>query len=241
VLAGVDLTVRPGEVVALLGANGVGKSTLLLTLAGLLEPIAGRVEGPRPGLVFQNAEHQFLATSVRAEIAHGLGGEVAERVVPRQLRRHRLEHLADQNPFRLSGGEKRRLSLAAMLAHDRPVLLADEPTLGLDRRDTIATAAALREVAAGGGAVVLVSHDVRLVASLATRVVVLGAGTPGGVLAHGRGPRRRRRPRPRRPDPAAPGGLASRQRARLRPRARAARARRRGGGGAGGDGSAVGS
>ena len=185
VLAGVDLTVRPGEVVALLGANGVGKSTLLLTLAGLLEPIAGRVEGPRPGLVFQNAEHQFLATSVRAEIAHGLGGEVAERVVPRQLRRHRLEHLADQNPFRLSGGEKRRLSLAAMLAHDRPVLLADEPTLGLDRRDTIATAAALREVAAGGGAVVLVSHDVRLVASLATRVVVLGAGTPGGVLADG--------------------------------------------------------
>ncbi|MCK6212299.1 energy-coupling factor ABC transporter ATP-binding protein [Georgenia sp. EYE_87] len=199
VLAGVDLTVRPGEVVAILGANGVGKSTLLLTLAGLLEPLAGRVEGPRPGLVFQNAEHQFLATSVRAEIAHGLPAEVAERVVPRQLRRHRLEHLADQNPFRLSGGEKRRLSLAAMLAHDRPVLLADEPTLGLDRRDSIATAAALREVAADGGAVVLVSHDLRLVASLATRVVVLGhgAGTldgngapgvdraPGGVGAAG--------------------------------------------------------
>ncbi|GAA4288874.1 ABC transporter ATP-binding protein [Georgenia daeguensis] len=190
-LAGIDLEVHPGEVVALLGANGAGKSTLLLTLAGLLEPLAGRVDGLRPGLVFQNAEHQFLAGTVREEIAHGLPADVAAEVVPCRLRRHRLEHLAEQNPFRLSGGEKRRLSLAAMLAHDRPVLLADEPTLGLDRRDTIATAATLRDVAAGGGAVVLVSHDLRTVASLATRVVVLGrrdgasGGAPGGVLADG--------------------------------------------------------
>ncbi|PFG39498.1 energy-coupling factor transport system ATP-binding protein [Georgenia soli] len=186
-LSGIDLEVRPGEVVALLGANGVGKSTLLLTLAGLLEPLAGQVEGARPGLVFQNAEHQFVASTVREEIAHGLPADVAERVAARQLRRHRLEHLAEQNPFRLSGGEKRRLSLAAMLAHDRPVLLADEPTLGLDRRDTIATAATLGEVAEAGGAVVLVSHDLRTVAALATRVVVLGCrGRPAaGVLADG--------------------------------------------------------
>ncbi|UNX55087.1 ATP-binding cassette domain-containing protein [Georgenia sp. TF02-10] len=181
-LADVDLTVRAGEVVALLGANGVGKSTLLLTLAGLLPPLAGRVQGARPGLVFQNAEHQLLTSSVRAEVAHGLPAEVAADVVPRQLRRHRLDHLADQYPFRLSGGEQRRLSLAAMLAHERPVLLADEPTLGLDRRDAIATAAALRDVADGGGAVVLVSHDLRLVAGLADRAVVLG---DGGVLADG--------------------------------------------------------
>ncbi|MFH5821192.1 ABC transporter ATP-binding protein [Georgenia sp. AZ-5] len=181
-LSGIELAVRPGEAVALLGANGVGKSTLLLTLAGLLAPLGGRVEGARPGLVFQNAEHQFLASTVRDEIAHGLPAAVAGDVVARQLRRHRLEHLAGQNPFRLSGGEKRRLSLAAMIAHERPVLLADEPTLGLDRRDTIATAATLREVATGGGAVVLSSHDLRTVAGLADRVVVLGEG---GVLADG--------------------------------------------------------
>ncbi|MDD9207294.1 ATP-binding cassette domain-containing protein [Georgenia sp. 10Sc9-8] len=181
-LAGVDLEVLPGEVVALLGANGIGKSTLLLTLAGLLDPVAGRVSGARPGLVFQNAEHQFLAHSVQAEISHGLPPESAEDTVTRQLRRHRLEHLAEQNPFRLSGGEKRRLSLAAMLAHDRPCLLADEPTLGLDRRDTITTSSTLRQVADEGGAVVLASHDIRTVVSLADRVVLLAEG---GVLAAG--------------------------------------------------------
>lgn len=181
-LSGVEVTVRSGEVVAVLGANGVGKSTLLLTLAGLLPPLAGTVEGPRPGLVFQNAEHQFVATTVRKEIGHRLPPETAKEVVDRQLRRHRLTHLADQNPFRLSGGEKRRLSLAAMLAHDRPMLLADEPTLGLDRRDAIATAATLRDVADRGGAVALASHDLRLVGGLADRVIVLG---DGGVLADG--------------------------------------------------------
>jgi len=181
-LSGVEVTVRSGEVVAVLGANGVGKSTLLLTLAGLLPPLAGTLEGPRPGLVFQNAEHQFVATTVRKEIGHGLPPETAKEVVDGQLRRHRLTHLAGQNPFRLSGGEKRRLSLAAMLAHDRPILLADEPTLGLDRRDAIATAATLRDVADRGGCVALASHDLRLVGGLADRVIVLGGG---GVLADG--------------------------------------------------------
>ncbi|WP_170297154.1 ABC transporter ATP-binding protein [Georgenia thermotolerans] len=181
-LAGIDLAVRPGEIVALLGANGVGKTTLLLTLAGLLPPAAGRVDGARPGLVFQNPEHQFLAHTVRQEVAHGLPAARAAEVVSRQLRRHRLEHLAEQNPFRLSGGEKRRLSLAAMLAHERPALLADEPTLGLDRRDAVATLAALRAAAAAGTAVVFSSHDLRAVAALADRVVVLGEG---GVLADG--------------------------------------------------------
>ncbi len=155
-LSGVDLTIRAGEVVA--------------------------VQGPRPGLVFQNAEHQFVATTVHKEIGYGLPPETAKEVVDRQLHRHRLTHLAGQNPFRLSGGEKRRLSLAAMLAHDRPMLLADEPTLGLDRRDAIATAVTLRELADRGGAVALASHDLRLVAGLADRAIVLGHG---GVLADG--------------------------------------------------------
>ncbi|WP_413450245.1 ATP-binding cassette domain-containing protein [Georgenia phoenicis] len=181
VLTGVDLTLHAGEVVALLGRNGSGKTTLLLTLAGLLPPAAGGVEGPRAGMVFQNAEHQFVAHTVAEEVGHGLPGP-AEDTVRRQLRRHRLEHLAEQSPFRLSGGEKRRLSLAAMLAHDRPCLFADEPTLGLDRRDTVATASALRDAAAEGRAVVVSSHDLRTVLGLADRVVVLGEGT---VVADG--------------------------------------------------------
>lgn len=180
-LSDINLDIGAGEVVALVGPNGVGKTTLLLTLAGLLAPAAGTVAGSRPGMVFQNAEHQFLAHTVRAEVAHELS-QRAQETVTAQLRAHRLEHLGDQNPFRLSGGEKRRVSLAAMLAHDRSCLLADEPTLGLDRRDTIATVSALRAAAQGGRCVVFSSHDLRTVLTLADRVMVLAEGA---VIADG--------------------------------------------------------
>lgn len=181
-LRDVDLRLHAGEVVAVVGANGVGKSSLLLTLAGLLAPAGGTVQGARPAMVFQHAEHQLLATTVRQEVAHGLDPATATAAVEQALRTHRLEHLADQSPYRLSGGEKRRVGLAAMLAHDRPTLLLDEPTLGLDRRDTAATLAALRREAAGGRAVLLVSHDLRSVAAAADRLVVLAGD---GVRADG--------------------------------------------------------
>ncbi|WP_342663027.1 ATP-binding cassette domain-containing protein [Glaciibacter superstes] len=181
ILHDVNLRLRRGEIVALLGANGSGKTSLLLTLAGLLPAARGTVTGARPGLVFQNPEHQFVANTVRDEIAHGLPGLDAEHVDD-ILARHRLGHLAARNPFRLSGGEKRRLSLAAMLAHDRPVLLADEPTFGLDRRDTISAIAALRAAAADGRGVLFASHDLRTVSALADRVIVLAGGT---VIADG--------------------------------------------------------
>ena len=180
VLDGVDLDVRAGQVVAVLGENGTGKSTLLHALAGLARPLAGRVTGERPGMVFQNPEHQLVAHTVAEEIAHGLANP--EPTVARMLREHRLEHCADRNPHQLSGGEKRRLSLAAMLAHGRQVLLADEPTFGLDRRDTVVVADALRSVADGGGAVVFSTHDLRLAAEVADEVVVVGRGR---VLASG--------------------------------------------------------
>lgn len=174
VLDGVDLDVRAGQVVAVLGENGTGKSTLLHALAGLTRPLAGTVSGQRPGMVFQNPEHQLVAHTVAEEIAHGLADPAP--TVARMLREHRLEHCADRNPHQLSGGEKRRLSLAAMLAHGRHVLLADEPTFGLDRRDTVVVADALRCVAEAGGAVVFSTHDLRLAAEVADEVVVVGQG-----------------------------------------------------------------
>src|SRR5690606_14558323 len=125
--------------------------------------------------------YQFVAHTVAEEVAHGLTGPVAETVA-HALAEHRLAHLAAQDPFRLSGGEKRRLSLAGMLAHARPCLLADEPTPGLDRRDTVAAMTTLRRAADGGKAVVLSSHDLRTVATVADRVVVLAEGT---VVADG--------------------------------------------------------
>ena len=180
VLDGVDLDVHAGQVVAVLGENGTGKSTLLHALAGLARPHAGTVTGARPGMVFQNPEHQLVAHSVTGEIAHGLADP--DETVARMLREHRLEHVADRSPHQLSGGEKRRLSLAAMLAHGRSVLLADEPTFGLDRRDTVVVADALRTVADDGGAVVLSTHDLRLAAEVADVVVLVGGGR---VLALG--------------------------------------------------------
>ncbi|ROP34607.1 ATP-binding cassette domain-containing protein [Pseudokineococcus lusitanus] len=187
-LRDVDLDVRAGEVLAVLGPNGAGKSSLLLTLAGLLPPAAGTVEGARPAMVFQEAEHQLVATSVRAEVEAGLPAAAREDGrVERALADHRLAHLADADPHRLSGGEMRRLSLAALLVHDRPCLLVDEPTLGLDRRAVAELVRALRRAAAEGRGVVLVSHDLRTVAAVADRAVVLGrtgAGTTG-VVAQG--------------------------------------------------------
>lgn len=174
VLAGLDLKLRGGELVALLGANGTGKSSLLHVLAGLAAPDAGRLEGPRAGLVFQRPEHQFAQSTLRAELAHGLGPDRAADV-DRMLERFDLAELAEESPYRLSGGQQRRASLAAMLLHDRPFLLADEPTFGLDRHAQIAALDALRESADEGRGVLFSTHDLRA-AAVADRVLVLGDG-----------------------------------------------------------------
>ncbi|WP_285102138.1 ABC transporter ATP-binding protein [Promicromonospora sp. MEB111] len=175
VLRGVDLELHPGTTTALVGANGSGKSTLLTCLAGLDRPAAGSVHGPRAGLVFQNPEHQLTATTVRQEVAHGLSPDAAPRV-ERALARFGLTRLADHNPYRLSGGQKRRLSLAAMLVHEHPFLLADEPGFGLDRHASVGVLRALRDAAADGRGVLFSSHDLRAVAGYADRVLVLADG-----------------------------------------------------------------
>lgn len=175
VLHDVDLEVAPGEVVALLGANGQGKSSLLTCLAGLHAPLAGSVEGPAVGLVFQNPADQFQAHTVRAEVAFGLPPGT-ESHVEELLDRFDLTDLAEHNPHQLSGGQMRRLSLAAMLAHRRPVLLADEPGFGLDRHATVAVMQALRQVADDGGGVLFSSHDLRSVATTADRAIVVAGG-----------------------------------------------------------------
>lgn len=178
VLQDVHLDLRAGEVVAVVGANGGGKSSLLACLAGVQAPLRGAVDGPRPGLVLQNPEHQLSRATVRDELAAGLPpGEETARRVDAVLHRFGLAHHADHNPFRLSGGQKRRLSLAAVLVHDRPFLLADEPTFGLDRHGTLAAARALTAAAAEGRGVLFTSHDLRTVATCADRVLVVAAGT----------------------------------------------------------------
>lgn len=187
VLRDVTLELRTGEVVALVGSNGGGKSSLLHCLAGVARAGAGEIDGPRAGLVFQNPEHQFSAHTVWDEVAVGLPRESRDRVAP-MLQRFGLADFADRNPHTLSGGQKRRLSLAAMLIHDRPFLLADEPGFGLDRHSAIVAMRALREAAHAGRGILFSSHDLRAVATYADRVIVIADGrlaadtTPGHLL-----------------------------------------------------------
>lgn len=194
VVRDVDLDVRAGEVLAVVGPNGGGKSTLLRGLAGL-ERTTGEVTtapGAPVAMVFQDPEHQLLARTVRDEVAWSARLARLDDVdgrVARALDAFALTHLADANPYRLSGGEQRRLSLATATVLDPPVLLTDEPTSGLDRAQADAVAHALRERADAGGAVVVVTHDLALVAALADRVAVVVGGRlvalepPATVLA----------------------------------------------------------
>lgn len=182
---GFDLAVRAGEVVALTGPNGTGKSTLLLTLAGLLPPAAGTIEAlgagdpaawgsaelaGRFGVVFQNPEHQFVAATVREELALGA---VDSARVDGLLDRLRLRHLAASSPFALSGGEQRRLSVATALAAAPAVLLLDEPSVGQDSRTWAELTALLAAHRDAGGAIIMATHDRELIAALGAREVAL--------------------------------------------------------------------
>ncbi|WP_412168241.1 ATP-binding cassette domain-containing protein [Curtobacterium flaccumfaciens pv. flaccumfaciens] len=226
---GIDLGLRAGQVIAVTGPNGVGKSTLGLTLAGLLPPAAGELHATdaladgigaaphawtsrqlaaRIGTVFQDPEHQFVARSVREEIEAGPRAldapDAAERATV-LLDEFGLAHLADANPFTLSGGEQRRLAIASVIAARPPVVVLDEPTSGQDRATWHAVVGRLGALADAGTAVVAVTHDRDLVRALDADEVVLGpdgARTvrsdqgPSGATAPETGPTAGRRPGP---------------------------------------------
>jgi len=194
-LAGVDLVVRAGEALAVTGPNGSGKSTLALLVAGLLRPARGRValEDAEPwslparrlvahvGTVFQDPEHQFVTGRVDEELMVGplRAGRYApdaRRIAMDLLERLHLTHLAAANPFTLSGGEQRRLSVATALATAPPLLVLDEPTFGQDRRTYAELVALLAAHCDGGGAALFATHDEDLVSSLADRTLRLAGG-----------------------------------------------------------------
>ncbi|GAA1794119.1 ATP-binding cassette domain-containing protein [Planosporangium flavigriseum] len=194
-LSGVDMEVREGETLTVLGANGAGKSTLALLLGGLLRPSAGRVTvhadpavpphrwraatlAKRIGSVFQNPEHQFVTNRVRDELALGprrVGRDPAP-VVDELLSRLRLDRLAAANPYTLSGGEQRRLSVATALACAPDLLILDEPTFGQDLRTWRELVDLLADLRDSGCGVVTVTHDADLVEALGDRQVVLSRG-----------------------------------------------------------------
>lgn len=196
-----DVDVRAGEVRGVTGANGAGKSTLGLTLAGLLPAEAGEVRAApalaagagadpfrwssrelltRIATVMQTPEHQLLATTVREELAVGPralrlpDAEIAART-DELLDRLRLAALAEANPYTLSGGEKRRLTVAAALATRPRMLVLDEPTFGQDATtwaELVALIARLRDEGAG---IVAISHDEAVLSALHARRFEVGA------------------------------------------------------------------
>ena len=188
VQAGISTQVRAGRTLAITGPNGAGKSTFALTLAGLLEPVAGKVSATpdlsrgagidpfkwkaehlieRIGTVFQEPEHQFVTGKVLDELLFGPRhlGHGQERV-DELLERLRLTDLVDANPYTLSGGEKRRLSVATVLAASPQVLVLDEPTFGQDANTWAELASFLSELLDAGTAVVAVTHDAEFTAAL---------------------------------------------------------------------------
>lgn len=202
VLRHIDLEVAAGSFTAIVGTNGAGKTTLLQAIAGVVPPPRGRVKvagvdpavanvrdlARRVGFVFQNPEHQFIRNTVAEELGHGLviqglGEDEIEARVEQMLQRFGLARLREVHPFLLSGGQKRRLSVGTALIAGAPVLALDEPTFGQDRE----RAAELLDILAGlnaeGTTVLVVTHDMQLVADYASEVAVMQGGS---LLRYGR-------------------------------------------------------
>jgi energy-coupling factor transport system ATP-binding protein len=196
VLRDVSLRVGRGDFVAVLGANGAGKTSLVQAIAGVVRPPRGTVSvgGVDParasvaaltaavGFVFQNPEHQFVADSVEDELAYGLrvrrtpADEISRRV-DAMLDTLDLSGQRDAHPYLLSGGQKRRLSVGTALIAGAPVLVLDEPTFGQDRARATELLGMLARLNDAGTTVVIVTHDLQLVAEYATHAAVLADGT----------------------------------------------------------------
>jgi energy-coupling factor transport system ATP-binding protein len=195
VLERVSFTARRGELLAIVGQNGSGKSTLASLFNGIAMPDDGRVlvDGvptteyefahlaKRVAYIFQVPEKQFVCNTVYDEIAHGLralgmsAADVDRRAVE-VLESVRLLDRRDASPYVLSHGQKRRLSVAAMVVGSPEVVVLDEPTFGQDFHQARNLMELLRSLADEGAAVVFITHDMRLVAEYADRSVVLCAG-----------------------------------------------------------------
>lgn len=194
----VDLTIRSGEVVGIVGQNGSGKTTLAKHLNGLHEPESGSVRwcgrsvsdlsmteiGRHVGYVFQNPDHQIFASTVREEVAFGprnfgLTGDELDRRIQDAIETVEIEPLVDADPFSLSKGQRQRVALAGILATDPEVIVFDEPTTGLDAAqqerflDLIARLNRDRE---NQLTVVMVTHEMETITRYAPRTIVLEDG-----------------------------------------------------------------
>ena len=209
-LKGVSLKVERGEMVALLGKNGAGKSTLFLHLNGIFEPDEGQVfiDGEelkydkksllkfrqKVGIVFQNPDDQIFAPTVEEDVAFGplnlgLSMEEVQDRVEDALARVGMSGYEKKAPHHLSGGQKKRVAIAGILAMKPEVMVLDEPTAGLDPQGVVDLSRLLRELNEEGITILISTHEVDLVPNYAEKVFVLvdglliAEGTPKEIFA----------------------------------------------------------
>ena len=195
VLRGIDLTINDQEFVAIMGENGAGKTTLVKTFNGLLMPTLGtvKVDGVDThdasvaklsrdvGLVFQNPDHQLFSETVREELAFSLRNfgykeDTIERRVATILETLDLTRYAESSPFVLSGGERKRVALAAVLVWNPKHIILDEPTIGQDYQQKDRLRNFIIQLNAQGKTVIIITHDVEFVAECKPRIILLSKG-----------------------------------------------------------------
>ncbi len=191
-LVDVNISIRKGEFVAIIGQNGSGKTTLIKHFNGLLKPTKGRVivdgkdtkglptsELARSvGYVFQNPDHQIFAETVRDEIDFGpknlgFSPERIEQSRQRVLAEMGLQGLEGEMPFQLSRGQRQRLAVASVLAMEPVILIVDEPTTGQDWRESISLMELIYQLNEDGHTCVVTTHNMNLVSLFARRVIVM--------------------------------------------------------------------
>ncbi|MCG2827635.1 ATP-binding cassette domain-containing protein [Methanothermobacter sp. K4] len=208
-LRNINMEIGRGERVAVIGPNGAGKSTLFLHLNGILEPSAGEIiiDGEKinyskseligirqkVGIVFQNPDDQLFAPTVKDDVAFGptnlgLSEEEVEERVRESLERVGMSGYEKRAPHHLSGGEKKRVAIAGILAMKPEIMVLDEPTTGLDPETADGIIEILLELSREGITVIISSHDVEILSQFAERIFVLNSGeliadgTPGEIF-----------------------------------------------------------
>jgi energy-coupling factor transport system ATP-binding protein len=202
-LKGVSLTIKDGEFIAIMGQNGAGKSTFVKHFNGLLKPTVGTVKvngvettktsvatlARNVGFVFQNPDHQLFSETVEEEIAFalknfGFEAEVIGKRTDWALNLLSLTQYRKTSPFLLSGGERKRVALASVLAWDPATLVLDEPTIGQDHEQKEKLRQFILQMQTQGKTVVAVTHDVEFVAECNPRVILMKEGK---IVADGMG------------------------------------------------------
>ncbi|MDP4182150.1 MAG: ABC transporter ATP-binding protein, partial [Bacillota bacterium] len=196
VLNNLNIHIKGGEFVAVIGQNGAGKTTLLKHLNGLHKPTQGAISicgldtaktktsllAKKIGFLFQNPDHQIFCSSVYDEIAFGLKNlgvalSEIEASVQKAAEKVGIAQYLKKDPFSLSKGQRQRVALASVLAMETEVLVLDEPTTGQDYTESLEIMEIVKELNSKGKTVIMVTHDMELVAQYAKRVIILQKGS----------------------------------------------------------------